>query len=390
MPVVAALLLTASCSSEDNEIVEAPLSAQTRTVPFTVTVNSGSQTRATVDNWTNKYMFETTDKLWVWNDDGKIYGELEWQDGKYGYTYDGTFSGNLTVEAGATLEASTTLYATIKSSSDEILGANLAAFKANNFLPDYTSATTYASSNAEAVQKFSFFKATSTYGAKSFNFSDTQNSTFLSFDITLEDGTDDNTNVSVYIYNGISDLVRTGSVTTEADGSGNVHAKFVAGFPSGTTLSSASVKVGTSDNISFGASQTLAANKIYNVTRTYTRYKITASATIPTTIANTLHISENQSMTTSNKPMNYTTTLQDMLDAMGTEAAMIKTMVSGCTRTSPASDWSVDYSDLGGTPKNYQFEVVGVGETVFNMSVTYGVTVNVPITINVEKMTPAD
>jgi hypothetical protein len=391
MPVLAFLLLTAACSSEDNEIIETPQPEQARIVPFTANVSSGSMTRATLDGY-NNYKFQETDKLYIWTSDGKVYGELSWVSGKAGVNYDGSFSGNLTVEAGGSLVNGTTqLNAVIKSNNDQILGT-LAQFKSRGFVPAYT--TAIATSNEEAVQMFSFFKTSAYYfeDGTSFDFNGAQKSTFISFDITLEDGTDAGDVVSVTINNGGS-AVRTGSVTTTASGTSDnpvIHAKFVAGFPSGTMLSSASVKVGVGSNISFGASQTLDANKIYNVTKTYTRYKITASATIPTTIANALHISENQSMTTSNKPMNYTTTLQDMLDAMGTEAAMIKTMVSGCTRTSPASDWSVDYSDLEETPKNYQFEVVGEGETVFNMSVTYGVTVNVPITINVEKMTPAD
>ena len=368
LPVLAALLLTASCTSDDNEIVEVPQPEQTRTVPFTVSVNSSSQTRATVDYWTNEYMFETTDKLWVWGDEGKIYGELIWQGGdEHGYTYSGTFTGSLTVEEGASLEASTTLYATIKSSSDEILGT-FDAFKTRGFVPDYTLATTLASDNAEAVQKFSYFKATSTYGAKSFDFDGTQNSSFISFDITLENsGATDGSKFNTTITNGsnvLTDIVQAKSTWDYTITGYNIHAKFIAGFPSGA-LSNPTVKLGDGYELEFGGTSSLAANKVYKVNRTYTGYQLTASATIPAVAG--VYAGGSKTKTTNNIELPYNKTMAELLEVLDPTAAALATLVSDCEKVSGDNCISIT-----GTAPNYSFSATAPG------TATYKVTFTVP------------
>ena len=379
LPVVAALLLTASCSNED-EIVEAPQPAQTRIVPFTVTVNSGPQTRATVD-W-NYYKFETTDKLWVWNEDGDIYGELSWKDGSgdgHGGTYSGEFTGTLTVEAGATLETSTTLYTVIKSKDDQILGANLAAFKANGFEPKYASATTYASSKEDAVRMFSYFKATSTYGDHNFDFDGTQNTSFLSFDITLEDGTVANASVNVKINNGSSE-VRTGSVTTSLESS-KVHAKFIAGFPGGsTTLSGANVKLGAGYEIPFGGSTSLEANKFYKVNKTYTGYQLTASATIPAVSIPSFidYPGGPKTKTTNNIELPYNKTMAEFLASLDADAATIATYVTDCTMLSGNDCISITGTPYTApsTPANYSFSATAAGTATYKVTIMGALTID--------------
>lgn len=354
LPAVAVMLF-AACTNDNNEIVEELQPAQPRIVPFEATVSTGNQTRATLDYF-NSYVFETGDKLYVWGD--KISGELT-LEGTGGSNF-GTFKGSLTMEAGCA--SNPTLYAVVKSTKDEILGT-LAEFKARGYEPSYTA--TIASSDAEAIQKYSYLKAESDYETKSFDFGNKQNSALLSFEVTLEDGTAAEAPVNVSIKNGGS-VVRSGSVTTVNDG-GVIKAKFTAGFPtgaSGTTLSSATIKLDDRTEIPFGGTKTLEADKIYQVIKTYTRYTITASA-----------MSKSQS--SSNKAMGYTTTLQTLLANMGLSA--YAGMVSSCTKTSGTS---INLTDLGGTPHDFQFELVGEGESTFSMN---GM---LTITISVAKMTP--
>lgn len=273
---VVALAFTAACSHQEMDIEDVFQNEQVRIVPFSASVITAVETRATlVDNGHNgyEYRLQDDDRLYIWSNDEKIYGELSRVSGS-----DRSFSGYVTLEAGSELNNGTTLNAVIKSSQDRILGS-LTEFKENNFEPNYTSAI--AASEVEAVQMFSYFKTSGTYYTGMgvvFYFNGSQNSTFLSFDITLEDGTAAEKSVVVSISNDGS-VVRTGSVTTKEEG-GAIHAKFVAGFPSDTTLIGATVTVGESTPISFGGSTTLLSNTFYKVIKTYPIYKVTASGSL--------------------------------------------------------------------------------------------------------------
>ena len=123
--------------------------------------------------------------------------------------------------------------------------------------------TAYCSTINDAVQQYSCLTATSTYGAHAFTL--TQQTAFLNFEITFEDGTATGETLSAVVSNGGSAIARL-NVTTETV-SEKVVAKFVLPVAAGTTLSSANVKMGDKEAISFGASQTL-KGKVYNVTKT--------------------------------------------------------------------------------------------------------------------------
>lgn len=385
MPVLAALLLTVSCSNEDNEIVESPQPEQVRTVPFTVTAGSGSLTRATLDD-NNKYQFDKTDHLYVWSEDGNVYGELEYgrgyDDSDYGISDDphkATFSGNLTITSGGTLTKEvTTLYAVIKSKKDQILGT-LDYFIGNNFEPNYTLATTFATSNEEAVQMFSYLKAKATYKDNTyFNFGEypnSQNSAFLSFDVTLEDGASAG-DVSATIKNGEATL-QSGTVAAAADVSGKVHAKFVAGFPSGTELYNATVTVGSRPAINFGstissAKTTLAANKIYQVTKDYNGYKITTSATVP------IIGSVNNKVLASGIGLPYVKTMAELLSQYGAGSSLAAS-VSKCEY---AANSDTDPVVLSGDNPNYVFTVSSEGTSTFVVTTGFGTIDDLSITVS--------
>ena len=159
-----------------------------------------------------------------------------------------------------------------------MLPATAADFNGTVTFPE----TAIASSPAEAVEKYSFFKTSTTTTFENPSFTLDQNATFVDFDITLEDGTTAGKDLDVTINNSGS-VVRTGSVTTVADESGTIKAKFTAAFYGGdVTLSGANVTLDAKGPISFGGTTNLEANKIYRVKKgiyeAEAKYTLTATA----------------------------------------------------------------------------------------------------------------
>ena len=317
-------------------------------------------------------MFQTDDSLYVWTADGKVYGELGWagpnyQNEEQNTTYAGSFSGYLVVEDENSLKNGVTqLNAVIKSRTDQILGT-LAEFRAHNYQPVYTE--TIVTSKEDAVQQFSYFKTTSTYYSFGATFTfggymcDTQNSTFLSFDITLENGTAaEGSSVNVSIKNGGSE-VRTGSVTTVKGNDEKIHAKFVAGFPGGTTLSEATVKLGNGDPISFGGSKELEANKIYAVNKTYYGYRITASGEMNLESPFSISIPVTKAKLNQDIPLN--TTLGELI---GDKADGIKSLVP-----KDGGDNNIVITFVPSSPGTSPVAISGAGTTVITIegNVTY-------------------
>ena len=256
LSAMAALLLITACSDIDNSIIEQPDGKDYITIPFSATVSNASETRAGL-NGSKQYVFETGDKLYV--EGTGVYGYLTLKAEDAGKRTGATFEGNLNVSGTPTAELP--LNAILVSSTDAL----------HTISGDKVTATTYpttaiAATETEAVQKYSHFTGSATYSNPSFTLN--QQSAFISFDVTLVDNTAASTAVDVSISNG-GGVVRTGSTTT-ANVSGDIKAQFVAAFPGGsTTLSDASVTLGTRPAISFGGSTDLAVNKIYQVTKGY-------------------------------------------------------------------------------------------------------------------------
>lgn len=366
VPAVAALLLAFACNHDELEPVE---DTQARIIPFTVSARSNIGTRATLDEY-NKYNFETGDKLYVWGEN--ISGELMLQG--VSAAGEATFSGNLTWTGSGDPADDLELNAVLVGPNDRLIG-NFSSFigsvYALDYAPDYLSAG-FASSYAEAVESFSYLRTESTYGAKSFNFYGRQSSAFVSFVITLEDGTAGNTNIDVSISNN-GGAISKGNVMTSKE-NGVVTASFIAPVLGYTTLNGAAVQLGKRDVINFGGDNTLYGNGLFKVSKTYTRYSITASATIPS-------LGE-KSKTSTNKPMGYTTKLSELLEGLG--ASSMSSMVTECTRKSGSS---VNVTPVGDPATDYEFTVVGEGPSVFNMKTSF---VTVPVTITVAKMTPPE
>lgn len=253
LPMLAALLFVTACSNDTIEEIKEQPEGNFVKIPFAATVNDLTTTRATLDA-SKEYIFEAGDKLYV--EGTGVYGILTLDDGEAGKKTGAKFSGAL--NCSGTPSADLALTATLVSTTDVI----------HTISGDKVTATSYgtaiASSEAEAVQKFSHFTGSATYGTPSFTLN--QQSAFISFDVMLKDGTTTGSSVAVSISNGGAE-VRSGSVNAVTVSS-DVKARFVAAFPGGsTTLDNASVTLGTRPSISFGGSTALTKNKIYTVTK---------------------------------------------------------------------------------------------------------------------------
>ncbi len=247
---IISLLLNTSCSKDDVTSGEST-EPKGSVIHYSATVSDGSNTRATLDD-EKKYIFETGDILRITGTN--ISGDLTLKTGAG--TNSAIFEGDLTYTVSGTPDASLELKAVLVSTSNKM---STLTYEAATY-----PTTAIASTLAEAVQKYSYFKATSTYGAK--NFTLDQHSAFLNFTVTILDGTSTGQSLAIDINNG-SASARTGTVTTATSGS-DIVAQFVAVFPVGTTMSNASVQLGSKAAIPFGGSTALAANKIYNIKKT--------------------------------------------------------------------------------------------------------------------------
>lgn len=257
LSMTAALVMTA-CSNDDNDMTEAPVAPSTsKTIPYTVTVGGDeATTRATVDGNNKTLRFATGDKLYITGTN--IQGVLDLQDGGAGETSNVTFSGDLTYSGEGSPAADLSLTATLVGSSN--VGVQISDGQVTGMTYP-TSA--YCTSVNDAVEKYSNLTGTSTYGARAFTL--TQQTAFLNFVITFEDGTTAGTELTAVVNNNSSNIC-TANVTTTTE-STKVVAKFVLPVAASTTLSSANVTMGSKAAISFGASQVL-DGKVYNVKKT--------------------------------------------------------------------------------------------------------------------------
>ncbi|MDT3361067.1 MAG: hypothetical protein LIR31_03640 [Bacteroidota bacterium] len=255
LPMMAAALMTTACSKDDN-VNESPAQQSTvKTIPYSVTVNDGATTRATVDSDNKTLKFAAGDKLYITGTN--IKGVLDIQSGTG--TASATFSGDLTYSGEGSPAADLELTATLVS-AQQTDGSEVTINSTTNAVTVNYPTTAYCADVATAVQKYSNLTGTSTYSAKSFSLA--QQTAFLNFEITFEDGTATGTSLSAVVNNNSSNIC-TANVTTTTE-STKVVAKFVLPVAKGTTLSSAKVTMGSKAAISFGASQTL-DGKVYNV-----------------------------------------------------------------------------------------------------------------------------
>ena len=245
LSMTAALVMTA-CSNDDNANESPVQQNAAKTIPYTVTVNGGASTRATVESDNKTLYFAAGDKLYVTGTN--IKGVLDIQTGTG--TASATFSGDLTYSGegspAANLELTATLVSAQQTDGSEVtINSTTGAVTVN-----YPS-TAYCADVASAVQRFSNLTGTSTYGAKLFSL--TQQTAFLNFEISFDAGTGINAgdNLSTVVNNN-GNTICGGTVVTQDDG-GVIKAKFVLPVAASTatdtkTLTSAYVKFNSDDS----------------------------------------------------------------------------------------------------------------------------------------------
>lgn len=263
--LLAPLTLLLSCVKERTE-TEVPTG---RTIHYRATVTEGTDTRATLNN-SNQYIFQEGDRLFVSNTDsgreGWLSGVLTLVSGAGETT--AVFEGDLTLDTGNHdtdkedfyLEADATLSATLVSTADRIHNASGAL----TGYPEDEYATTFA----DAVAMFSHFTDDdSQFSDRSFTL--TQHSSFLINTITFDNTVAANTPVAVKLYNNNDRLLRSFTVSVDA----NHQAKFVTAFGTVSPLTLTNAKLSAQIqndeqeylfNINDG---TLAANNYYNIAR---------------------------------------------------------------------------------------------------------------------------
>ena len=175
---LALLSLLFSCKQEEPLSTVADLE-YTKTIHYKVKVNGSVSTRASLNEHT-QYVFEANDRLFVSHiESGNtvLYGVLSLMSGAGSTT--AIFEGDLACLEEFEVQSSTPIDVTLVSSQDRL----------HSFAEGKITGTTYpdnefASTLSEAVQKFSNFTCSTTFGAT--NFTLIQNTSFLVFNIKLK------------------------------------------------------------------------------------------------------------------------------------------------------------------------------------------------------------
>ena len=270
LPVAAVLLMTA-CGGDDTDDVTPtptpnPVTPGTenvvKSVPYTVTVNTGNVTRTTVDNDDITLRFEATDKLYVQSNDGKVYGCLTLISG----------ANETSAMFGGTINYTGSKPATTDQLTATLVGEeNLLVTTADGKVEPVTySNDVVCASMEDAVKKYSWISGETTYGTAAFTLA--QKTAFMKFNVTIQDGTGPNEEVPVKITLGTDtyDFTRT---TTGSQFDAEI--SFVLPLAAGTEIagdaSMCVANVSEDDEsilIGTGSTVTLVGGKVYPVTRT--------------------------------------------------------------------------------------------------------------------------
>ena len=346
LPIMAVAFMTTACSSDDSA-TQTPLQQSTaKSIPYTVTVNSAATTRATVESDNKTLYFATGDKLYITGTNVK--GVLDIQEGTG--TASATFSGDLAYSGEGSPAADLELTATLVSAQQSD-GAEIAVNATTGAVTVNYPSTAYCADVAAAVQKYSNLTGTSTYGSKSFSLS--QQTAFLNFVITFEDGTATGTALSAVVSNN-SAAICTADVTTVTE-SEKVVAKFVLPIAGSTALSGATVKMGDKDAIAFGASQTL-AGKVYNVAKTQAETIIAVTSVELDADEMTLKVGDEGQLQATVAPENA---------------------------ANKSVTWSSSNESVATVEQNGKISAVGVGESTITVTTTDGgKTATCKVTVN--------
>jgi len=258
-----AMLLTTSCSSEDDLLNTENTAKKGYTLPVTVNVTrqgDDATTRATYtyNEETKKgtLAFSTGDKLFVYdsyNDHCTFAGTLDYVSG-------GTFSGTITTETewtGPIDELLADAVAQLLPAGYESYG--YLSITENNGYDDkfVVGSNAFSTSKVTAVEQFSLEQGLYNSGS---GFELQPSNGILNFTIT---GLEANTPVAVEFTEGYFNETIAGNVTTDGDGT----ATFVIGVFGDTDLKDCTLTVGGKAITTVSSSKYVEAGKIYNITR---------------------------------------------------------------------------------------------------------------------------
>lgn len=243
-----------------------------KTIHYKVQVSSSGVSKATTAENDTKYVFQATDSLYVSSTDPdsgdvQLFGVLTLMYGSGETT--AYFEGNLVGVNEFEPDSDTPINVTLVSSEDRIHTTSEGQLTDTSY-----PANEYCTTLAEAVQKYSHFTCSTTFGATSFTLS--QNSSFVICKIKMPAADlPDATSVTASLESG-GNTVWEGNVTSTVNGNGLVgKLDFVIPFEGGNvTLSSASLSLEWEDALDAPqskdfelSSKTLAANNYYTVER---------------------------------------------------------------------------------------------------------------------------
>ena len=218
LPVVA-ILMFASCSSNDDVFETTPVQEGVKMKHFTATATCDDETRATVQANQKTLYFQAGDRLLVMLGDVKQ-GELTLKSGADSSA--GVFEGDMPED----IVGKQVKFIMV---GEEQLGIN----KTTGAI---TYPSTFLSSSDEAVRKYSYLTGTGSFNAQGgVNFTLTQQTAFMTFNIRFKDGrTNPGDVVEVSISNG-GTTVASGTVTAYASGE-RMLATLTIVMPAGTKV----------------------------------------------------------------------------------------------------------------------------------------------------------
>lgn len=260
---------------------ELPIIPETETtgsLPFTVTVQTAPETRASLDGSgldSGNYVFATGDMLYITGGDAsQISGELTLESGAG--TGSAIFNGNISIASGYTPTAATELSATLVGASQVSPNGSFFTITDHEISagPTYPPSIAYTSSLADLVQKYSHFTADFTYNERQITL--TQQTVFLNFDLELYRSSLDlsgaSPTVQVDIRSSDGNYVLR-SVTGVPVGGNSTISKieFTSPVPAGTALQGAQMWINNNGGIhcepNFASDLDLSANHYYRVLR---------------------------------------------------------------------------------------------------------------------------
>lgn len=262
--------LVLSCTREPSPGQD-PSETGFRTIHYKVQVSSSDDSKATTAENDTKYVFQATDSLYVVSTDPVsgdtlLFGVLKLITGSGETT--GYFEGDLVGVDEFEPASDTPIKVTLVSSGDRIHTTKEGKLTDTAYPTDE-----YGATLADAVQKFSHFTCSTTFGATRFNL--TQQSAFLVFAVSFKRvEVAVSTPVTAKVFNNSeASPIWQGEVSATALGSGRSRVDFVVAFPGGSTsLTDAELSViwgnGANDHKEFDIDdKDLAVNNYYKVSR---------------------------------------------------------------------------------------------------------------------------